>query len=187
LLCFPVLIYLAANVTRLMTHESYSYMTRIEAWKVLWRVIEKNPLLGLGPANYYYYTANFPILGWYVTFNSHNQYMDILAQSGFVGLAAFAWVLVEIARLAVRLQRKAAHGFANAYSVGTLAGLGGTVAAGMLADWIIPFVYNIGVKGFRSSLLFWFFAGGLLALDRLTARHNTGPQVFGRFVGYQAW
>jgi hypothetical protein len=32
---------------------------------------------------------------------------------------------------------------------------------------IIPFVYNVGVRGFRSSMLFWLFAGGVLAIDRL--------------------
>ena len=32
-------------------------------------------------------------------------------------------------------------------------------AAGMLGDWIVPFYYNAGVLGFRSSLLFWVFLG----------------------------
>ena len=41
------------------------------------------------------------------------------------------------------------------------------LVSGMLADWIIPFAYNIGLRGFRSSLLFWFFLGGLVSLRRM--------------------
>jgi hypothetical protein len=37
----------------------------------------------------------------------------------------------------------------------------------MLADWLLPFVYNIGLKGFRSSLLFWLFLGLAIALERI--------------------
>jgi hypothetical protein len=48
-----------------------------------------------------------------------------------------------------------------------VAGLAGSLVSGLLADWIIPFTYNIGVRGFRSSLLFWVFLGGLLALKRM--------------------
>ncbi|PWH19836.1 MAG: hypothetical protein DDG58_04135, partial [Ardenticatenia bacterium] len=48
-----------------------------------------------------------------------------------------------------------------------LAGLAGTLVAGMLADWFIPFVYNIGLAGFRASILGWLFLGGLIALDQM--------------------
>jgi hypothetical protein len=159
----------------LMVGESYSYMTRGEALRVMWRVIEHNPLLGFGPANYYHYTVLFPILGWRVRFNSHNNYVDLLAQTGFVGLLAFLWFSVEMLVLAVRLYRRVPPGFPQAYTVGVLAGLAGSLVAGLLADWIVPFTYNIGLRGFRSSMLFWFFLGGLLALKRITTPHQAHP------------
>jgi len=37
----------------------------------------------------------------------------------------------------------------------------------MLGDWILPFLYNIGLMGFRASILFWLFTGGLIALARM--------------------
>jgi hypothetical protein len=43
----------------------------------------------------------------------------------------------------------------------------------MLGDWIIPFYYNGGVLGFRSSLLFWVFVGGALSLRRMVAATAT--------------
>lgn len=146
--------------------ESYDILTRTAAWDTLISVIKVNPVLGTGPANYYWYTPLFSILGYHVRFNSHNNYVDLIAQVGFVGLICFLWFAWEIGRLGVGLRRRARPGFAQAYVYGALGGLVGTLAAGMLGDWFLPFVYNIGLDGFRASVLGWIFLGGLLALDR---------------------
>lgn len=172
----PLLMASQPILDKLMGGESYSLMTRIEALSVLSRVIEHNPWLGFGPANYYHYTLLYPILGWYVQFNSHNNYIDLILQVGVVGLLAFIWWVGESFWLCLRLRARTAAGFTHAYAVGALGGLLGSLVAGLLADWIIPFSYNIGLKGFRSSLLFWFFLGGALALHRLTWASATVPQ-----------
>lgn len=147
----------------------YSLVTRLEAWRILAEIIKVNPVLGLGPANYYWYTPLFPILGWYVRFNSHNNYVDIVAQNGLLGLACFLWFAWEMSRLCWRLRSQVPSGFARAYIYGALGGLIGTLAAGMLADWVLPFVYNIGLSGFRASMWGWLFLGGVLAIDRIAA------------------
>jgi O-antigen ligase len=163
----------------LMADEAYSLMTRQEAWRVLWTIFEKNPLLGTGPANYYYYTENFPILGWYVRFISHNNYQDLLIQTGILGLAVFMWFAFECLVMLVGLLRRLPAGFSHAYVLGTSGALVGSLVAGMLGDWIVPFYYNAGVLGFRSSLLFWVFLGGGLAIRRLAAQpapaHQPAP------------
>jgi hypothetical protein len=163
----------------LMEKETYSLLTRQEAWRVLWNLVERSPLLGTGPANYYYYTENYSIMGWYVRFISHNNYQDFLVQTGFLGLLAFCWFGVEAAWLAFRMYRRTAPGFDKAYAAGALAGVAGSLASGMLGDWIVPFYYNAGILGFRSSLLFWVFVGGLLALERVqgaqAADANSAP------------
>jgi hypothetical protein len=51
---------------------------------------------------------------------------------------------------------------------GALGGLAGTLAAGMLGDWILPFVYNIGFSGFRTSVIGWLFLGALIAVQQIT-------------------
>jgi O-antigen ligase len=168
LLGLPIGLYLSGVVTQaLMLSEQYSLTTRLEAWRILGQMALRSPLLGLGPANYYYYTSLFPIMGWYVRFNSHNQYLDLVLQTGIVGLGAFLWFAVEMFRLTLRLRREASDVFVKAYCAGVLGGIAGTLASGMLADWILPFIYNIGIGGFRSSLLFWVFLGGTLALKRI--------------------
>ena len=147
--------------------QQYSLMTRWEAWLILAEIVKANPVLGLGPANYYFYTPLFPILGWYVQFNSHNQYVDIVAQTGLLGLVCFLWFAWEVGRLGWRLRARVPAGFAQAYVYGALGGLAGTLAAGMLGDWVLPFVYNIGLAGLRASVLGWLFLGGLVSLEHM--------------------
>lgn len=168
ILVAPLALYITTQgVESLMPQESYSRMTRLEAARVLGRIIKHSPIIGFGPANYHFYTPLVPILGYRVRFNSHNQYIDLVAQAGLLGLVAFFWIVAELLRLALRLTRRHRAGFEKAYAMGVLGGCVGTVFSGLLGDWIVPFVYNVGIRGMRSSLLFWVFAGGLVALDRL--------------------
>lgn len=146
----------------------YSTVTRLEAWRIVWEIIKVNPILGLGPGNYYNYTVLFPILGWYVEFNSHNNYVDIVAQTGVLGLIFYIWFLVVTWRLGWRLRNEVPRdGFTQAFIYGTLGGLAGSVVAGMLGDWVLPFVYNIGIYGLRASIYAWFFLGALVAIDQM--------------------
>lgn len=144
----------------------YSYETRVAAVKSLLPILSANPILGLGPANYYHYSFLKPIEGWYVKFNSHNNYVDLVAQTGFVGLACFLWFAWAVCRTAWTLQRKPLMGFERAYVSSVFAGLLASLAVAGLGDWIIPFVYNTGFAGFRTSVIPWIFMGGLVALER---------------------
>ncbi|OGO36019.1 MAG: hypothetical protein A2W35_15025 [Chloroflexi bacterium RBG_16_57_11] len=146
---------------------TYSTITRLEAWRIMVEIIKVNPVFGLGMANYYFYTPLFPILGYKINFNSHNNYIDIIAQTGLVGLLCFLWVLGELWLLGWRMRDQVPEGFPRAYVLGALGGLVGTLALAALGDWVIPFVYNIGMDGFRSSMFAFIFLGGLVALARI--------------------
>lgn len=168
LLAIPLALLTAPLPTEVWSQEEYSLSTRLAAWQVLLQVIETSPIVGFGPANYYHFTPLFPIMGWYVHFSSHNNYVDIVAQTGLLGLALFAWFIFETARLAIAMLRRAATGFSRGYVYGVIGGLSGSIVAGALGDWLVPFVYNVGLRGFRSSVLLWVFLGGLVSLARLT-------------------
>jgi hypothetical protein len=153
--------------TRLVSTDEYSISTRFDAWAIMGQIIKISPVLGLGFANYYWYTPLFPIRGYAVSFNSHNNYVDIVAQTGVVGLVCFLWLFWELGRLGWQLRAQAPTGFAQAYVYGVLGGLAGMVVAGMLGDWVLPFFYNVGLNGFRSSMLGWLFLGGLVSLEQM--------------------
>ena len=148
----------------------YSYMTRTAAIQSMLPLFKANPLLGVGLANYYHYSALTPIMGWYVKFNSHNNYLDLLAQSGVLGLGCFLWFALAVGLTAWRMQPRFLAGFERAYICSVLAGLVATLAAAGMGDWVLPFVYNTGFAGFRSSIIPWVFMGGLIALEQRLVR-----------------
>jgi hypothetical protein len=154
-------------LSQVISTDLYSYSTRIDAWIIIAEIIKVNPILGLGPSNYRWYTPLFPIRGYAVQFNSHNQYVDLVAQSGLLGLAFFLWFFAEVGRLGLRLRTRVPDGFARAYVYGALGGLVGTLTSAMLGDWVLPFFYNVTLGGFRASVLPWLFLGGLVALERM--------------------
>jgi hypothetical protein len=138
------------------------------------RVIEvtmHNPITGLGPAAYRAYAGMEPLpyLGAYwiaPLINSHNNYVDLFSQTGLLGLGLFLWFAVQLARLALCLRTHFSEGFAAGYVNGMLAVGGASLVLMMFADWLLPFVYNIGFQGFQASVLVWLFMGGLVALDQ---------------------
>jgi O-antigen ligase len=148
----------------------YSLETRLAALQTLLPIMKANPLLGVGPANYYYYTVLYPIMGWYVRFSSHNNYLDFIAQTGLLGLACFLWLGFAIGKTAWSMLGRSLTGFESGYVYAAIGGLVATYAAAGLGDWVIPFVYNAGFAGFRTSILPWLFLGGLVALEQRVNR-----------------
>lgn len=162
---------------QIIASDEYSYSTRVIAWQIIiTEIVKVNPILGLGPANYYYYTPLYPILGYSVEFNSHSNYVDLLAQTGILGLGCFLWFAVELGVIGLNLRKKTPEGFPKAYVYAVLGGLVGTLVSAALGDWVIPFVYNIGLRGFRTSVIGWLFMGGLVVIEQLSRQHWSGEK-----------
>ncbi len=166
---FLVGIYLARD---LISSDQYSWGTRLDAWQIVLSISSISPIIGLGFANYYWYAPLFPIRGYDVQFNSHSQFIDLIAQTGILGFLCFFWMLFEVARLAWRLSTRLEDGFVRAYAYSVLAGVPGCLMAGFLGDWILPFPYNIGLDGVRASILPWIFFGGLLSIGKMYLAHE---------------
>ncbi|MDH3675824.1 MAG: hypothetical protein OES12_10040, partial [Anaerolineae bacterium] len=157
--------------------DEYSYDSRLDAWTIILEMTKINPVLGLGPANYHWYTPLFPIRGWFVQFNSHSQYIDLIAQTGLLGLVCFLWFFGVVGWVGWQLRERVPPGFARAYVYGALGGLVGTLIAAALGDWVLPFFYNVTLGGFRASVLGWLFLGGLVALGQIySGRGSMAPE-----------
>ena len=163
-------------MTNAIATDRGSYGTRLDAWALVIRIVKVNPILGLGFANYRFYTHLFPYRGVFWTLNSHNQYVDIYAQTGLLGLACLIWLAWEFVRLGWSLRQRAPEGFAQAYVYGVLGGIVGMIISGFFVDWFLPFVYNIGMSGFRSSMLAWLFLGGLVSLEQIVRNKDVTLQ-----------
>lgn len=133
----------------------------------------RNPITGLGPASYRNYAGMKPLLyqralWFHPLINSHNNYVDLFAHTGIVGLALFFWFAWALFRLGWRLSARHSAGFIGGYVNSMTAAWVGCLVIMLLADWMLPFVYNIGFPGFPASLLVWLFLGGLVALEQIT-------------------
>lgn len=170
-------------VTGVLTQAFFELAGGEEEWEtsggsrlvLIGRVLEvtaRNPITGLGPAAYRAYAAMKPLLyqkAYWITpqVNSHNNYVDLYAHTGLVGLGLFLWQMGEFGALALRLRKSVRLGFLSGFVHGMLAAWASVLVLMMLADWILPHVYNIGFPGFQAALLFWLFLGGLIAIEGL--------------------
>lgn len=157
----------------LIASDQYSWGTRVDAWNIVLDLSEVSPFLGTGFANYYWYTPLIPIRGWRVNFNSHSQYIDLIAQTGYLGLISFALLLFVLGRLSWKLSQRSSNGFALAYAHAGLSGIIATYVAAFLGDWVLPFVYNVGWAGFRAGILAWIFMGGIISLEQILRAEGT--------------
>ncbi|MEO6060330.1 MAG: hypothetical protein ABIQ99_00155, partial [Thermoflexales bacterium] len=78
--------------------------------------------------------------------------------------AVFLWLVIAIGKRGWQIWSALNGGFQKAYVTACLAALIGMLASMALGDWVLPFVYNVGIAGLRSSLLGWVFLGGMLAM-----------------------
>jgi hypothetical protein len=84
------------------------------------------------------------------------------------------WFFIELAILGLRLRDRVPPGFTRAFVYGAGGGLVATAVAGMLGDWVLPFVYNIGFSGVRTGIFAWIFLGGLVALENMYLSDKSG-------------
>jgi hypothetical protein len=149
------------------------------------RVLEvsmRNPITGIGPAAYRPYGMMKPLqygraLWTDPRINSHNQYVDIFSQTGIVGMIFFLWFMVELLRLGWNLWGHYHEGFAGGYVAGMIGAWVSIMIIMALADWFLPFVYNIGFGGYQASALLWMFFGGLLSLDAMRRAQTESPMA----------
>lgn len=179
LLAAPLaLIFMFVLLPAVAAAERWSFDTRIIAWRGLLQLMEDRWLFGLGLASYWHYWRGVigsmsyldPVSGYlHYTYapqvNMHNNYIDIVGQMGIVGFLAFVWLIVALAKQIRRQYVTSQEEFEQAYVAACAGGLAGMLFAGLLADWMFPFVYNTGLDGFRDSYLGWLLLGGLVLLE----------------------
>lgn len=148
---------------------------RLEIWQIIifdLTLTKTNLFLGAGPAGYLpIYEYYYPGRAWV----SHNNYVDIFAETGLIGFSLFLWLLFGIFRTGWRQRNTMPTPFLRGFNYGVLAGFVGTLMAMGLGDWHIPFVYNIGIPGFDFAVYGWLLNGAMLALAPLQSQAALDP------------
>lgn len=141
--------------------------TRAAAWEVNWRITKDHLLFGTGPAGYAaYYMAYFPAEG----MATHNNYIDIIAETGVTGFACYAAAFAVILGVGWRVSRRVRGrgDFVEALAHAGLGGILGSLVIMGFGDWVIPFAYTQTIRSFDYEVQTWLFIGAVLVLDRLT-------------------
>lgn len=164
-----ILVILNADYLRgvLIAEQAESGDTRLNAWEINWSVTSQHFLFGTGPGGYaVYYMSYFPQMA----MATHNNYVDILAQTGIVGTIAYLLFILPLAWLGYKLcvRLKGRRDFVEAMANVAFAGTVGCITAMMFGDWLLPFPYTQGIAAYDYAVYSWLFMGMTIALDRLT-------------------
>lgn len=151
---------------RLDAETNESGITRLAAWAVNWRVTSEHWLFGTGPGGYAaYYMTYFP----FAAMATHNNYLDIFAQTGFVGMAVWLWLfgamLWQGGRLVWRL--KGRRDFYEAMANMAFAGTVACIVIMFFGDWMVPFAYTQTIAGYDYAVYNWIFLGTITAIDHM--------------------
>jgi O-Antigen ligase len=132
---------------------------RLDLWGAAVRIFGAHPLLGVGPDNFrHLYGAELGLEAWDERVQANNLYLELLADLGVIGLAAFGWVIAAPARrLLPRLRANYLH-----------FGVGLALAAFLLHGFLDTFLAFT-----PTALLFWLLLGAASATRQK-------PQVSGR-------
>lgn len=178
-LCAVGLVYLALNFDFyyqnivIAEEEGGSGTGRVELWMRNLNHVVQHPLFGMGPAGYAIYNMTYHSED---ARSTHNNYFDILAQTGVLGFMLFVAFLMELFRIGRQtLRRYSGRGnFEEVFAAVTLSGVLGAIVGMMLGDWMLPFAYNETIAGFDNAVLSWVMFGGMVALGSFAA--SAAPQ-----------
>jgi len=146
--------------------QSSSIKRRIAIWKFTVLMIRDHPLLGSGIGTYKYNTLKYQAEFFKQGENrslyphgfadkAHNEYLQLWAEMGIVGLGIFIWLIISYFNYGLKILRK----IKDEYKQGIIIGLMGAVVAA-LVDGIFGFPLHLPA----TIVLFWLALGLTVAV-----------------------
>jgi O-antigen ligase len=129
---------------------------RLAVWKGTLELIKDNPLLGTGPETFAYSFLPYrpaelnQTAEWQFLFNkAHNEYLNIAACTGLLGLGAYLWIIIKFIFVNVRSRfTRMTSGSAR----------NNILQVGLFSGWVGVVVSNFfGFSVVVTSLLFWVY------------------------------
>jgi len=161
-----------------------SLKRRIAIWKFTGLMIKDHPLLGSGIGTFKYnslkYQAQFFSQGGNRTLyphgfpdKTHNEYLQLWAELGIIGLGIFIWLMVSYFNYGIKLLKK----IKDNYKRGIIIGLMGSIMA-VLVDSIFGFPLHL----VATIVLFWLLLGLTIVVglkNEVNAREiNTKKEIY---------
>jgi len=82
-----------------VTPQNWAIVERMANWQAAWDMFRDHPLLGVGIGNYGVVYPQYALAGWEnTTGHAHNYYLNLLAETGIVGLSVYLvfWLVAFI-------------------------------------------------------------------------------------------
>lgn len=125
----------------MVSQEGTEEASRREIWQATWLLIKDHPIVGVGLGGYWTAIPQYHQASGQVTpQEAHNDYLELMASGGLIGVALLGWFLVIFIK-GVRERLRRSEGFARAASVGALVGLFG-VAVHSFVDFGLHITIN---------------------------------------------
>jgi O-antigen ligase len=116
-------------------------VSRNEIWRASWRLFKAHPVLGVGMGGYWAAIPQFHNASGAMTpQEAHNDYLELLASGGLLGLALVIWFAVIVCKR-TRDNLRSPNRFARAACFGAAIGLAG-VAVHSLVDFGLHTIVN---------------------------------------------
>jgi O-antigen ligase len=123
--------------------------SRTRFWSVAVDMLADHPLLGVGPDNFRWLFATYSGLqADNLGIHAHDQYLEILADTGVLGFVGFLWMLVAISRAAIQGATRLHDSWPWR-----------TALLASLTAWLVHAVLDDFERFWPTSVAFWLIAG----------------------------
>ncbi|TET40905.1 MAG: tetratricopeptide repeat protein [Elusimicrobia bacterium] len=136
-----------------------AYVQRFLIWQAAYSMFKESPLLGHGWGNfeiiYPFHQGKFLKIKKYSPFrthanNTHNEILEIVSQTGIVGLGIYIWLFFLFFKMGIDSYRKLTGEYDKIVALGLLASI-----LGMLIDNLL----NVSLHFPMPALFFWIWMG----------------------------
>jgi len=154
-----------------------SLKRRIAIWKFTGMMIKDHPILGSGLGTFKYNSLNYQakffdqeenrrLYPYGIADKVHNEYLQLGAEIGILGLGIFLWLIISYFRCGLRILKK----LKDKYKQGIVIGLMGGIVA-VLIDAIFGFPLHLPA----TIVLFWLFIGLIVSLNH--SENHSGQEA----------
>ena len=141
------------------TPANFAVIERLAHWQAAIGMAQDHPLFGVGLGNYAIRYADYHLINWEAPLgHAHNQYLNFLAETGVVGLAAYLAFWIAIFRVSWKTLKHPDRA-------------GRAVAVGLLGCWTYVAVHSVFDNLFVNNL--FLHIGVLLAVLAILHRQTT--------------
>jgi len=161
-----------ASIAQLST--DFSFGRRVAIWKFTGLMIKDRPLLGSGIGTFKYNTLKYQakffdqgqnraLYPYGIADKTHNEYLQLGAELGIIGLGIFFWLIISYFNYGVKKLKS----IENKYKRGIIIGLMGSIVA-FLVDGLFWFPLRLPTN----TAMFWLILG--LTIVTIKAEVNAG-------------